>query len=273
MDNITSRDNAYVRQARRLLAETKYRRRTGLFALEGARLCGDAVRSGADLRYVLFTKRAAEVYADTLQALRGVCGFCTEISETLAAYISDTASPQGLFCVCQGVDKPAGLDTIEKNGKYLALENVQDPSNLGAIIRTAEALGIHGLILSAGCCDRYNPKVLRASMGGALRLPIVETDDLPAALDHLQRERMAAFASVVHGDALPVQQARFAPGSIAVIGNEGSGLTPEAVQSCRHRITIRMPGRAESLNASVAASLIAWEMMRGDTAAEGYCRR
>lgn len=266
MDKITSRDNDYIRQARRLLTETKYRRRTGRFALEGARLCGDAVRSGVHVAYVLFTRHAAEAYAGTLKALMDVCGHCAEIEEALAAYIGDTASPQGLFCVCEGVDKPAGLDTIEKNGRYLALENVQDPSNLGATIRTAEALGITGVILSAGCCDRYNPKVLRASMGGALRLPIVETDDLPAALIRLRQEHMTAFACVVDRDALPVQRAGFGPGSIAVIGNEGNGLTPAAAESCTHRITIRMPGRAESLNASVAASLIAWEMVRGDNA-------
>lgn len=264
MDKITSRDNEYVRQARRLLTETKYRRRTGRFALEGARLCGDAVRSGTHVEYVLFTKHAAQVYADTVNALVDVCAHCAEIEEALAVHIGDTTSPQGLFCVCRGLDKPAGLDTIEKNGRYLALENLQDPSNLGATIRTAEALGITGLILSSGCCDRYNPKVLRASMGGALRLPIIETDNLPAALTRLRQEDMTAFACVVDRDALPVQQAAFGPGCIAVIGNEGNGLTPQAIESCTHRITIRMPGRAESLNASVAASLIAWEMMRGD---------
>ena len=262
MDNITSRDNAYVRQARRLLAETKYRRRTGLFALEGARLCGDAVRSGADLRYVLFTKRAAEVYADTLQALRGACGFCTEISETLAAYISDTASPQGLFCVCQGVDKPAGLDTIEKNGKYLALENVQDPSNLGAIIRTAEALGLEGLLLSTGCCDPYNPKVLRASMGGVFRLPLYPVGEMAAAVERLRLAGRRCFACVPDGEAASIFSIEWRPEDVCLIGNEGNGLREATTAACDGRITIPMAGRAESLNAAMAAGIVMWETMR-----------
>lgn len=264
MDKITSRDNQYVRQTRRLLAETKYRRQTGLFALEGARLCGDAAASDAAIQTVLYTARAAKAYGDTLRALLETGAHGMEITEELAAYMGDTASPQGIFCIGRGLDKPAGLDTIEKNGKYLALENIQDPANLGAIIRTAEALGVGGLLVSAGCCDRYNPKVLRASMGGVFRLPLIEAGSMPEAITVLQTRGMTAFACVVDRDALPIQQAVFAPGAIAVIGNEGNGLTKETQTVCCQRITIRMAGRAESLNASVAASLVAWEMMRGD---------
>lgn len=264
MEQITSRDNQYVKQTRRLLHETKYRRQTGLFALEGARLCGDAALSGADIQTVLATSRAAEVYADILQTLTDTGARVVGITEELAAFMGDTTSPQGLFCICKGLDKPVGLDTIEKNGKYLALENLQDPANLGAIIRTAEALGIRGIIVSSGCCDRYNPKVLRASMGGVFRLPLAEVDSMPQALTDLQAKGMTAFACVVDGDARSVQQITFAAGSIAVIGNEGHGLTEATQNACAHRITIRMAGRAESLNASVAASLIAWEMTRQD---------
>ena len=264
MDKLTSRDNQYVRQTRRLLAETKYRRQTGLFALEGARLCGDAALSGATIETVLYTARAWQMYPNVLSLLldRGVRS--AEITDELAAYMGDTTSPQGIFCVCKGLDKPAGLDTIEKNGKYLALENMQDPANLGAVIRTAEALGISGLLVSSGCCDRYNPKVLRASMGGVFRLPIIEVGSMAAAITDLQQAGMTAFACVVERDACPIQKAVFSNGSIAVIGNEGNGLTEQTRQACARQITIHMAGRAESLNASVAASLVAWEMMRNN---------
>lgn len=265
MEQITSRDNQYVRQIRRLLRETKYRRQTGLFALEGARLCGDAVLSEADIRTVLVTPRAARAYADILQSLADTGARVVGITEELSGYMGDTVSPQGLFCIGKGLDKPVGLDTIEKNGRYLAFEHLQDPSNLGAAIRTAEALGISGLLLSAGCCDRYNPKVLRASMGGVFRLPLIEVESMPQAIAALQAQGMTAFACVVDADAEPIQRIVFAPGAVAVIGNEGNGLTPETRQACAHRVTIRMAGRAESLNASVAASLVAWEMMRNDT--------
>ncbi len=263
MEQITSRDNQYVRQIRRLLSETKYRRQTGLFALEGARLCGDAAVSKVEIQMVLVTPHAMTTYPEVMASLEAVCPRVVEISEDLAAYMGDTTSPQGVFCLCKGLDKNAGLGTIEKNGVYLALENLQDPANLGAIIRSAEALGLSGLILSAGCCDRYNPKVLRASMGGVFRLPLIEVESMPAAITSLQGEGMTGYACVVEETATPVQSITFAPGAVAVIGNEGNGLTPDTVAACAHAITIRMAGRAESLNASVAASLIAWEMTKG----------
>ncbi|MGI6264345.1 MAG: TrmH family RNA methyltransferase [Acutalibacteraceae bacterium] len=265
MERITSRDNPQVRALRRLLEEPKYRRQSGLFALEGARLCADAVDSGVPIETALITGRAAAAYPDVARRLAESGARMLEISEDLARRIGDTASPQGLFCIAKGVDKTAGSGTIDKNGTYLALENVQDPSNLGAIIRTAEALGIDGLLTSPGCCDRYNPKVLRASMGGVFRLPLIESADLPHTLDELQKRGMTAYACVVDADACPVQEMRFEAGAIAVIGNEGNGLTAEIRAVCARRITIRMAGRAESLNASVAAALIAWEMTKNRT--------
>lgn len=265
MEQITSRDNQYVKQVRRLLGETKYRRQTGLYALEGARLCGDAALSGVDVQTVLVTPHAAELYSDILHRLEDTGAKIVGITDDLSRYMGDTTSPQGLFCICKTLDKTVGLDTIEKNGKFLALENLQDPANLGAIIRTAEALGVRGILISAGCCDRYNPKVLRASMGGVFRLPLIEVASMPEALTTLQAQGMTAYACVVDADAESVQSVSFSAGSIAVIGNEGNGLTAETKQACKKAVTIRMIGRAESLNASVAASLIAWEMMRNDS--------
>ena len=262
METIVSRDNRQVRLIRRLLSDAKYRRSTGLFVAEGARLCADAAASGVSIHQVLVTPHAAEAYAGTVETLLAAGQQSAFITEELARHMGDTLSPQGIFCVCQGLDNPAGLDTIKKNGRFLALENMQDPSNLGAVIRTAEALGIDGLLVSTGCCDRYNPKVMRASMGGVFRLPLIEAGSMAGALACLQDQGMTAYACGVDPAARPVQKVRFLPGSIAVIGNEGNGLTPQTVQACRERITIRMAGRAESLNASVAASLVAWEMTR-----------
>ena len=161
------------------------------------------------------------------------------------------------------------LDTIETDclplsGEqcYLALEDLQDPGNLGTVVRTAEALGFGGLILSAGCCDLYNPKVLRGSMGGVFRLPAYITADMVTTVGRLRTKGFRCFACVPDEDALPVQTAPFGPGSICLIGNEGNGLRPETVAACGERLTIPMAGRAESLNASMAAGIVLWEMAR-----------
>jgi TrmH family RNA methyltransferase len=151
--------------------------------------------------------------------------------------------------------------TVIRSGwppRVVALENVQNPENLGAVARTAEALGLDGLLLSGGC-DVYHHRALRASMGALLRLPVTQTDDLPAALC---QSRLPCYAAVPDAGAAPVTQCDFAHGGVIVIGNEGGGLSEEAVAACGHKITIPMRGRAESLNAAAAAAILCWEMVR-----------
>ena len=169
---ITSRDNRNVKEVRRLLTDAGYRRKTGRFAIVGARLCRDAARSGVEIEVFLYTGRAAEQYAEALAETRAAAALAEEITEELSTHMADTAAPQGLYGICRVLDNCPAFDTIKATGRLLGLEDIQDPANLGAVIRTAEALGLEGLLLSAGCCDPYNPKVLRASMGGVFRLPL-----------------------------------------------------------------------------------------------------
>ena len=156
--------------------------------------------------------------------------------------------------------------------KLLLLENVQDPANLGAIARTAEALGISGLLVSSGC-DVYAPKALRASMGALLRLP-VEVVDAGAVLSGegktpvspllTQAEALGfkTYASTPAADAVPVTEADFSGPVLCVVGNEANGVTPETMAACAERVTIPMTGRAESLNAAAAGAILMWEMVR-----------
>ena len=133
---------------------------------------------------------------------------------------------------------------------------------MGTVIRTAEALGIDGLLLSDGCCDIYNPKVLRASMGGVFRLPLMRVGDMAQAVETLQEKGLTAYACVVDATATPITEAGMGKGSVTIIGNEGNGLRAETIAACKHSVTIPMAGRAESLNASMAAGIILWEMCR-----------
>lgn len=259
---LTSRDNRTVKLWRRLAADAHFRRSQGLFALEGARLCGDAAWSGVKLETVLYTARAAETYPRQLETLLSCGADCQEISEDISRYMGETASPQGIFCVARALDNRLTMDTIKRMGTYIALEDIQDPTNLGTIVRTAEALGVDGMILSSGCCDLYNPKVLRGSMGGVFRLPFLIADRMEAAVDAMQRQGMTVWACVLDPAATPVHRAPLGPGSVCLIGNEGNGLRPETIAACRERLTIRMAGRAESLNASMAAGIVLWELTR-----------
>ena len=201
-------------------------------------------------------------YGAYLGPLLSVCPDCREIAAPLAGRLSDTQTPQGIFCICRRLDNRLPLGKIKRNGRYLLLEDVQDPGNLGTIVRTAEAFGIDGLFLTAGCCDLYNPKVLRGSMGGVLRLASARTEDPSGLLACLREKGLSAFACVADAGARPVQQTRLGEGCVCLIGNEGAGLRPETAALCDERITIPMKGRAESLNASIAAAIVLWEMTR-----------
>ena len=252
---ITSRENPHIKAAVRLRGSAAQRCASGKFFLEGFRLCADALGSGYAPEELYLTAQAREKYptADLEQA----AGRVFEVSEGVAQKLGDTQHPQGVFAVCGS----ASLQTncfFRAGGKYVALENLQDPGNLGAAARTAEALGLDGLAVGSGC-DPWHPKALRASMGALLRLPILRTDDLPG---ELRASGLLCYAAVPDGGARSILDCDFGPGGIIVIGSEGHGLTRETMDACAHRITIPMAGRAESLNAAAAATILMWEMVK-----------
>ena len=147
------------------------------------------------------------------------------------------------------------IDLTEKS-----LENIQDPSNLGTILRTAEALGIEGVILSGNCCDIYSPKVIRGSMGAVFRIPFTIAEDFCGYISELSRKGIDVYASTPY-DAEDITNVKFS-GGVMLIGNEGSGLTKDVLTLGIQKVKIPMKGRAESLNAAAAAGILMWEMLR-----------
>ena len=261
---ITSRDNRLIKEYRRLSKETRFRRESCRFAVEGARLCADAALTGVAIPAAFLTAHAREQYPEQTAAVIAAAEAVYDISEPLARHMGETTSPQGVFCIATLPPQPKTAEHLPSGGRFAALEKVQDPGNLGTMIRTAEAFGLSGVLLSDGCCDPYSPKVLRASMGGVFRLPLYSAGDLAVTLPRLAERGFCPAACVVEASAQPVQTAGLGDGVIAVIGNEGNGLRPETVAACPLKITVPMAGRAESLNASMAAGIIFWEMVRKD---------
>ena len=263
MECITSRKNPSVQQAARLLSSAAFRQEQGMFLAEGARLCRDAVRSGLAVPAAYFTAKALEKYPAYAEEIRQAAQTVYVVEPHVAGLLSDTKSPQGIFCVCRIPGLPEGLPPQARAA--LALENMQDPGNLGTVLRTAEALGVDGVVLGGACCDPFGPKALRASMGAVFRLPVLVEMDLPCALERWGRQGWRTMAAVPDTGAIPVTQADFSQPALVVVGNEGNGLTPETLQVCGERVTIPMRGRAESLNAASSAAILLWEMMRTRT--------
>lgn len=261
MLKITSRNNEKIKLAAKLCADSSERRKTGLFFLEGLRLCCDAAENGICPKDVFVTEVALQKYDRELEVLVSSGENVYVITDEIASKLSDTKNTQGVFCVCKTLDKFANIDKINYNGIYIAMENIQTPDNLGAAARTAEALGLDGMIISGGC-DIYNPKALRASMGSLLRLDVFSVSDLPEFIAMCNNNSMNTYAAVPDRSVLPVTQMDRTKGVVCVVGNEGNGLTEKTISSCSSKITIPMKGRAESLNAAAAACMIMWEMVR-----------
>lgn len=260
--SVTSKDNPAVRQAVKLMTSARERRKEGLIICEGARLCADAAQSGVEGKALFHTAAAREKYADYLSGMTDAVGEVYEITDDIARKISDTESTQGVFLVAKMPAVEENLDKLNPTGQYVLLENVQDPSNVGAVFRTAEALGIDGILLTEGCASCFAPKALRAGMGAMFRIPIFAVGDAPRAMREAAARNMRPMAAVPHRDAVSVTSIQFFRGAIMCIGNEGNGLTQALIDACPEKVTIPMNGRAESLNAAAAASLLMWEMVR-----------
>ena len=255
---IQSRTNAKIKDGCRLTASAKYRREQGLFTLEGLRLCADAAQSGCQVQTLFLTADAEEKGGERLKILLKNAQEIYTVTEEVAEKLSDTVSSQGVFAILQML--PETALAIQKGGKYVVLDTVQNPQNLGAIARTAEAFGVNGLIVGGGC-DRYNPKALRASMGSLLRLPVFETEDLAATVREIGKT-VPTFATVPDCTAESICSQDFSGGAAAIIGNEGNGVREAVLSAAQKRVTIPMRGNAESLNAAAAATVTVWEMMK-----------
>lgn len=259
---ITSKDNPHILRFTALRDNRSRRREEGSFVVEGLRLCEESASApGVELDALLFTTTALERFGSAIGAFERKAHRSLLITDGLGRKISDTKSPQGVFAICRLLDKSTELATIENGGRYLLLENVQDPGNLGTILRTADAFGIDGIVVTEGSCDLYNPKVLRATMGSVFRIPVAVDASASTAAQAFRQAGVPLFAAVAE-DAAPVASCDFLQGGAVCIGNEGNGLSDALIALCDRRITIPMRGGAESLNAAMAAGIFMWEMAR-----------
>ncbi len=260
MEWITSKENGAVKEFCKLYASKKQRDQTRTFALESHKLLREALQNDVSIEKVFMTPFAEEKYGEELFELLNRDVPVLRIADAVSRKMSVAETPQGVFAICRKPERTFTSIKANADGVYLALCNLQDPGNIGTILRTADALGVQGVLISADSCDIYNPKVLRASMGTVFRLPVFVCDDIGADLQRLSKAGLLTYAAVVTPDARPLTEISFAQKGVAVIGNEGNGLPANLVACCDERMTIPMAGNAESLNAAMAAGIILWQM-------------
>ena len=247
MQLITSRDNAKVKRLVSL-HKRENARREGLVFLEGERLCRDAFESGIKPSEVIVTEKNipwADKYAGGAEV--------TFLSDDCFKKIASTVNPQGIACI---VKQPVLENEIpfrgDGNDIYAVLEDIQDPGNLGTIIRTADAFDFTAVIMSKSTCDPFNEKTLRSSMGSVWHLPLV-TCDLNDAFAFFAKNNIDSLAMHLKGEDL--KEADIKLPAAYLIGNEGRGLTEETSGNCTRLVKIPMPGKAESLNAAAASAI------------------
>ncbi len=258
MEKITGKNNDLIKDIKKLLSSSRERKEKNAFVLEGVRLVFDVLNSAVKVKAFFVTNTVLEKYPSQCDKMINSADNSYLISDETAGRISDTKTAQGIFAVCEMKSQNF---SIYNDSRYIALDNVQDPGNLGTIVRTAEALGIDGIIIFCGC-DIYNPKVLRASMGSILRMNIIQTDSLPDTIRSMKNNGMKIYATSPDSCAKSITAVDFSHGCVCVIGNEANGVSDEVMKCCDDLITIRMLGKSESLNVSAAAAIIIWEMLK-----------
>lgn len=184
------------------------------------------------------------------------------VNDTVAECMSETKGSQGVFVIAYSDEKTLEQGDFSKGGKYLVLDNLQDPGNVGTILRTADAVGVDGVVMCNNCCELYNPKTIRSAMGSVFRLDIYSAQTLSDVCGLFGKYGIRTYAAVVDISAVSVTECDFSGNCAVVIGNEGNGLSAEDANVCDEKITIRMQGNINSLNAAMAGGIILWEMFR-----------
>ena len=266
---ITSKENPKIKQLAKLYSNRKYRRETGLFVIEGIRGCTDALVDSTlnggrmEIEGIYYLEELFEgVMAENkreLELLDESRRFV--ITREIADKISDTDSCQGIFVAAKMLDKKFSEDTLKKGGKYLILDEVQDPGNLGTMIRTSDAVGLDGIVLAGNCVDLYNPKTVRSAVGSMPRVDIFVEKDFERVTEAFRLKGIPTAAAVISGG-VNVLKFDFSGGCAVVIGNEGRGLAVSHVALCSDKVSIAMHGHIDSLNAATAATIFLWEMTR-----------
>lgn len=268
---ITSTCNAQVKELVRLMKKRRARDEAGVFLVEGPRMAGELLEDPewrGQIEKVWMSESYARRYESGAnvreKASSSLDGCRTELlSDSVFAHVSDTKTPQGVLAVVRRREYSMRDILGEDQGKALVsvLDNLQDPGNMGTIFRTAEAAGATGILMSSDCVDIYNPKVVRSTMGALLRMPFLCAEDLPAALEDLKKAGIRVYAAHLAGKEF-YDREDYRSGTAFLIGNEGNGIREETARSADCMIRIPMAGKAESLNAAVAASILMYEVSR-----------
>ena len=263
---ISSKSNSLIVRISKL-KDKKYRKAEGLFRLDGIKLFYEAVHAGAPIEYVFICESVKEKYYCEVES-NCDCKQLYILSDDVFSKLTDEQSPEGIITVCRNLDNitfendMGAVARVLLDKRVLLLESVRDTGNMGTIIRSAKAFGIEALVVSSDCAELYNPKTVRAAMGALFTQRIIVVNSITDAVLEIRKSGARVFAAALNHDAKRLGEIDLKRGDAILIGNEGHGLSVEAIDACDECIYIPMEQGSESLNASIAASVCMWEIYK-----------
>jgi len=254
MHTITSLKNPAVMAAKALQTKSA-RDESGLFLCDGEHMVSEAIRfAGENIQTLFVDEKCVDDFATLLIAATNATVYSAP--EHVLAAISQVKTSQGIAAI---VKMPQRVSLANLGNRVVLLENVQDPGNVGTILRTADAAGFDACVLTAGCADPFSPKALRATMGSVFRVPVAQVESATEAAKAMAGMGYAVLATVLEGEDFYKRQP-LPPKVCLIIGNEGAGVTPETRAAATHLYQLPMRGGTESLNAGVAAAIFMYEI-------------
>lgn len=258
MQVISSKDNEFIKYVKKL-KDKKYRDMNQEFVIEGIKLIREAIEENADIKQIVICDNCLNSDVIPKELMYEIAKYeCVYVTEKIFRTITDVNTPQGLLAII-------GRNSTENEINYnqdiiVALDDIQDPGNLGTILRTVDSIGLNQILVSKGTADCYNPKVVRSTMGAIFRIKIIECDNLTTTLQEARNHQYKVIVTSLQTEN-SVYDIKYNK-KVVVMGNEANGVSAEIQNLADEKIKIPMLGKTESLNASVATGIVLYEYVR-----------
>jgi len=258
MQTITSKDNELIKHIRKL-KDKKYRDESNEYVVEGVKLVEEAVKENAKIKQIIVCEDTTRTYEIPTHIMLEIARYeCISVSNKIFNIITQVTNPQGIMAIIEKNAQDAQIDYSQDI--IVVLDDVQDPGNLGTILRTVDSIGLNQIIVSKGTADAFNSKVVRSTMGAIFRIKIIEVENLAQAIKEMRKHHFKLMVTSLQTKN-SIYDIDFYK-KIIVIGNEANGVSKEIQDMADEKAKIPMLGRTESLNASVAAGVVMYEYVR-----------
>ena len=258
MNIISSKDNELVKNIKKL-KDKKYRDLENVYIVEGIKMVKEAILENASIKQIIICDDCEKSDLISKEMMYEIAKYdCIYVTNKIFKYITEVQTPQGVMAIIEKNNKDKEINYNEDI--IVALDDIQDPGNLGTILRTVDSIGLSQILVSKGTADPYNPKVVRSTMGAIYRVKVIECDNLKETLKEIKKNKFKILVTSLD-DSKSVYDIKYYK-KVIVIGNEANGVEEEIVKLADEKIKIPMLGKTESLNASVATGIILYEYVR-----------